>query len=118
VLSNCVQLFTMETLGRNEPGNYISSAFGDDDPVQTNVGGPLIVTSRGTPRTPIEGTSDASHAVTPITQAALDPLMHTPALNGPQGVSPSVIETPPAESYTHVSEHCYCSNIIIFSIVA
>jgi hypothetical protein len=50
---------------------------------ERDVGGPLIVTSRGTPRTPIEGTSDASHVVTPVMQAALDPLMHSSTLNGP-----------------------------------
>jgi hypothetical protein len=107
VLSNSVQLCTMEMSGRNEPRNYISSAFGDDDLVQTDVGGLLIVTSCGTPRTPIEGTSDASHAVTPVMQAVLDPLMHTSTLNGPRGISPNVIETPPAENHTHVSEHYF-----------
>jgi hypothetical protein len=50
-------------------------------------------------------------------QAALDPLMHSSTLNGPQGISPSVIETPPTESYTHVSVHDFCSNVLIFSIV-
>jgi hypothetical protein len=85
----------MEMSGRNEHGYCISSEFGDDDQVQTDVGGLLIVTSCGTSRTPIEGTSNASHAVTPVTHAALDPLMHTSTLNGPRGISPSVIETPP-----------------------
>jgi hypothetical protein len=78
------------------------------------VEGLLIVTSHGTPRTPIEGTSDAWQAVTPVTQASLDPLMHTSTLDGPEGISPSVIETPPAKSYTHVSEHCYYNNIYIY----
>jgi hypothetical protein len=102
----------METPGRN--GKNISSTLGDDDRVQAVVGGPLIVTSRGTPRTPIEGTSDAWQAMTLVMQASLDPLMHTSTLDGPEGISPSVIETPPAETYTHVSEHCYCSNIHIY----
>jgi hypothetical protein len=66
---------------------------------------PLVVASRGTPRTPIEGILDASHIVTQVMQVALDPLMHTTMLNRPQGVSPSAIETPPKESYTHVSLH-------------
>jgi hypothetical protein len=107
----------MEMSGRNEPRNHSSSVFGYDDTGETDVGGPLIVTSHGTPRTPIEGTSDASHVVTPVMQAALDPLMHSSTLNGPQGISPSVIETPPTESYTHVSVHDFYSNVLIFSIV-
>jgi hypothetical protein len=95
----------METPSRNEHGNCSSSMIGEGDTIETNVAGPLVVASRGTPRTPIEGTSDASHVVTPVAQAALDPLMHTTMLNWLQGVSPSAIETPPNESYTHVSLH-------------
>jgi hypothetical protein len=107
----------METSARNKPGNHSSSVFGYSDVGDSDVGGPLIVTSHGTPRTPIEGTSDASHVVTPVTQAALDPLMHSSTLNGPQGISPSVIEIPPTKSYTHVSVHDFYSNTLIFPIV-
>jgi hypothetical protein len=59
LLSNCVQLVMIEMSGRNEPRKNISSTLGDDDRVQAAMGGPLIVTSHGTPRAPIEGTSDA-----------------------------------------------------------
>jgi hypothetical protein len=103
----------METSGQNEPGNHSSSMIGDGDIGETDVASPLVVASCGTPRTPIEGTSDASHIVTPVMQAALDPLMHTTMLNRPQGVSPSAIQTPPNESYTHVSLHDFCNNIYI-----
>jgi hypothetical protein len=96
---------TMETPGRNETGNRSSSVIGEDDTGEKDVAGPLVVASCGTPRTPIEGTSDASHIVMPVTQVALDPMMHTTMLNRPQGVSPSAIETPPNKSYTHVSLH-------------
>jgi hypothetical protein len=87
------QVCFMETPARNE-----TSDTGEKEMV-----GVLIVTSCGTPKTLIKGALDASHAVTPVTQSSLDPLMHTSTLSGPQGISPSVIETPPAKSYTHVS---------------
>jgi hypothetical protein len=78
----------------------------------------LIVTTHGTPRTPGEGTSNESHIVTPVTQAALDPLMHTSMLNRPDYISPSVIETPLTKSYIHVSVHDFYISLIIVALLA
>jgi hypothetical protein len=74
----------------------------------TCLGNCSIVMTCGTIRTPIEGTSDASHIVTPVTQAGLDSLMHTSTLNRLGCISPSLIEMPPAKSYAHVSIHDCC----------
>jgi hypothetical protein len=101
----------------NEPETPSSFVVGIGGTRRTDLGSSLIVTSCGTLRTPVEGTSDASHVVTPVTHIALDPLMHTSTLNQPNCISLSVIETPPVESYTHVSVHDSCIYFYQFCIV-
>jgi hypothetical protein len=45
---------------------------------------------------------DAS-VVTPVTEAALDPLMHKSLQTPPLTIMPTIVDTPPGESHTHVS---------------
>jgi hypothetical protein len=42
-----------------------------------------------------------------VTEAALDPLLHSSIITLPVAVTPSTIETPTNESYTHVSTPPY-----------
>jgi hypothetical protein len=50
---------------------------------------------------------DGGHAtqsiVTPVTQAALDPLVRPALQTPPLSITPTSIETPPDERYTHIS---------------
>jgi hypothetical protein len=50
---------------------------------------------------------DAEHAipsiVTSVAQAGLDPLMHPALQIPPLSIKPTTVETPPVESFTHVS---------------
>jgi hypothetical protein len=43
------------------------------------------------------------NVVTPVTQAMEDPLMRPVLQTPPLSITPTGIETPPSESYTHVS---------------
>jgi hypothetical protein len=112
-----MQLCMMETPDGNEVGSPRSFVVGVGGTGRTELGSSLIVTLGGMPRTPVEGTSNASHVVTPVMQAALDPLMRTSKLNRADCISPNVIETPPAEGYTHVSVHDSCIYVYQFCIV-
>jgi hypothetical protein len=47
--------------------------------------------------------SMVQNVVTPVTQAAMDPLMWPALQTPPLSITPIGIETPPVESYTHVS---------------
>jgi hypothetical protein len=47
--------------------------------------------------------SAVQNIVTPVTQAGLDPLMHAALQTPPLSITPTCVETPPGESYTHVS---------------
>jgi hypothetical protein len=62
-----------------------------------------IVGIEHSPITPSEHTKEGTSIVTPVTEAALDPLLHSSIITPPVAVTPSVIETPTDESYTHVS---------------
>jgi hypothetical protein len=72
-----------------------------------------VVLGMSTPRlvgTPDVG-SDGSHGtrdvVTPVTQAALDPLMHTALQTPPLSITPTGIGTPPEECCCHISGHVF-----------
>jgi hypothetical protein len=57
--------------------------------------------------TPVVVDFDVGHAlqsiVTPVMQAGLDPLMRTTLQTPPLSITPTFIDTPTGESYTHVS---------------
>jgi hypothetical protein len=59
------------------------------------------------PITPSEHAKEGASIITPVTEAALDPLLHSSIITLPVVVTPSTIETPTNESYTHVSTPPY-----------
>jgi hypothetical protein len=69
----------------------------------------------GTPRSPVDVGSVQMNVVTPVTQAALDPLMHTSIITPPVIVSPVTIETPPVVLHTHMST---CSFVVVLFIIS
>jgi hypothetical protein len=52
---------------------------------------------------PGERANEGTCIITPVTQAALDFLLHSSIITPPVAVSPNAIEAPIEESYTHVS---------------
>jgi hypothetical protein len=62
-----------------------------------------IVGIEHSPITPSEHAKEGMSIITPVTEAALDPLLHSSIITPPVAVTPSAIETPTDESYTHVS---------------
>jgi hypothetical protein len=43
------------------------------------------------------------NVVTPVTQADIDPLMRPALQTPPLSITPTCVDTPPVEKYTHVS---------------
>jgi hypothetical protein len=68
-----------------------------------------------TPRSPVDVGSVQMNVVTPVTQAALDPLMHTSVITPPVTVSPVAIETHPVVLHTHVSA---CTFVVVLFIIS
>jgi hypothetical protein len=56
-----------------------------------------------TPENLIEAARGDASVVTPVTEAALDPLMHKSLQTPPLTITPTTIDTLPGESHTHVS---------------
>jgi hypothetical protein len=56
-----------------------------------------------TPENLIEAACGDASVVTPVTEAALDPLMHKSLQTPPLTITPTTIDTLPGESHTHVS---------------
>jgi hypothetical protein len=52
--------------------------------------------------------------VTPVTQAGLDPLMREVLQTPPLSITPTGVETPPGESYTHV---CMFFFVVLFGCI-
>ena len=82
-------------------------ATGLTTPVATGVTMSVV-----SPMTPLAEVRPDSSVITPVTQAALDPLLHKSVLTPPVAISPTAIETPPQETYIHVSilMNCLCCN--------
>jgi hypothetical protein len=55
------------------------------------------------PITLSEHAKEGMRIIMPVTEDALDPLLHSSIITPPVVVAPSAIETPTDESYTHVS---------------
>jgi hypothetical protein len=82
-----------------------------------NSPGRCIVTpgSFSTPMSPVDVGSVQGNAVTPVTQSALGPLMHTSVITPQVTISPLAIETPPAVLHTHVST---CSFAVVLFMIS
>jgi hypothetical protein len=72
----------------------------DRSPIQMSLTHRLF----STPVVPDDDSGSAvQNIVTPVTQVGLDPLMRTALQTPPLSIKPTCVETPPGESYTHVS---------------
>jgi hypothetical protein len=56
-----------------------------------------------TPDNLIEAACGNSRVITPVTEAALDLLMHRSLQTPPLTITPTTIDTPPGKSHSHVS---------------